>query len=469
MQPFQTFVATAANRDAITRQREKLKAEELEKRMKEATEWDLKYAAQDAPFLGNATREFIDGTSKLYRAGKPLNIGSPEYTELLKAKANRSELGRKSTDQEKYYTEVMKQPETAFGKYTDGKAFKADNHIWFVGEDGKRYVDSRNDADRPNISDPKYFRYSAFLDDKVKNIQADETIQTQIKNGALGQLYVDTSTSFRFTTKNKNGQVVPGIGQEHINYFLSDPEYKENVGYRANQQLRQEAMQAKQTNPAFANMTEQQVMDELAVRGDDINERINALVKKDLEVYQEKKYSQKIRSGQTYRAPSGDDESTSATKKKDVAADERLRFTNLLLAGDKNALNAWPSATWDGGKVIEAKPTTTVIKGSGPTAAGQYRSETKDVIELTVDYGDQTVPIDPQDPYKGTRKVRNVKKIVLDRNDPTIRAKMSSSLNTSNSNVEPEYFQRALEREAAKNGTPKPQAKEGKYDNRYNR
>lgn len=298
--PLNTLIGQNRYNDVLKARDAKEKREQLAKREKEALEWKLQYAEQDTPAIGGAKSNFLERASKLYVAGKKLDLGTPEYAELLKYRAEMTDLADRSLQQKDTYSKIMQAPEGSFGKYFDAKNYKKDTHIWYVGEDGTRTVVDRRTAEIPATADPKYFRTSAYLDDKVKNLPLDEEVRTKIQNGRLGQLYIDTQDSFRFTTRDQKGNLVPGIDQEHVDYFLKDNEYRQNVGYRVNQALKQEAEQLRASGDT---RDEQEILDDLAISGKSIDERINETVKADLEAYQERKYSSKIRSGMRYPTP----------------------------------------------------------------------------------------------------------------------------------------------------------------------
>jgi hypothetical protein len=183
---------------------------------------------------------------------------------------------------------------------------------------GDRSALGRKISANPNL----HFNSDEFLNDRYGKIPVSVQSKDQIKNGALGQEIHGDKVSARFWTKDKNGNLIPGIDQSHVEELLNTPtqdpdtlQFREQVKFNAQEAIRNKALQLKNSgDPNYKDLGVEQIASRISSNPmdphyDEFNKTklVDNIARQQLEKFQIKSREKDIKSGHAYKTGSGDD------------------------------------------------------------------------------------------------------------------------------------------------------------------
>jgi hypothetical protein len=194
----------------------------------------------------------------------------PEFNNAF---ATRQAVAQSTMQLQKEADDFEKLTPNYVGKYIDLTELKSET-IKNLGKVALKVNDGDSSAlqssVKPDLTDPKFFKIDEFIYDKTKDIKNSTQSTDSIINGSLGQYVQHTDKGYKFSTKDANGNLIPGVDKSVVDYFLTVPttdpdtlKFRAVIGNLADTQIEHKALQIMQSDPAYRNLREDQVPEEL--------------------------------------------------------------------------------------------------------------------------------------------------------------------------------------------------------------
>lgn len=227
-----------------------------------------------------------------------------------------------------------------------------------------------NESVRPNPNDPQYFMFDKYFNNKYGKRDFTETSKDEIRNGALGQEITGKKVKAMFTTKDANGNVIPGIDQSEINDNLYSPttdpdtiQARNAIYSLADAKIRNKALQL-MSDPEYAGMSSTQVEQSISSNPKDKhyeqfnrNKLAEDIVRSKIEPFQKVSQDESIRMGHAYKTGNG-----SGNTKEDINA--RHKSIQKIIENDPTEQGNLVGGMIGGKKIVGVELAQQKVKGS---------------------------------------------------------------------------------------------------------
>jgi hypothetical protein len=200
------------------------------------------------------------------------------------------------------YEKLQNKP---LSKYTNKETYlrKASDNLNDTINDFKKTGDFSiisNAKIEPDALDPEHFLFDAYYYDKYHNRPDTSTAEDRISYTPEGQRIIGNKVTAKFTTKDKDGRVIPGIDRSIINDELysetTDPhtlEARKAIYSLVDKKIMLKAQQLRASDPRYQNMDLTSIIQSISTNPRDDNFRefnrnkiAEDLVKSKIEVHQ---------------------------------------------------------------------------------------------------------------------------------------------------------------------------------------
>jgi hypothetical protein len=210
-------------------------------------------------------KNLIDVATKTVASGKRLQSDGDFNQAFSKFQAS----AQSSKQLQKEYEDIEKLTAADVGKYVDLRELKGAS-AKKLGEVALKVNNGDESAWResikPDLTSPEFFKIDEFLYDKTKDIKASSQVSDSVIGGSLGQYVERTEKGYKFSTRDENGDIIPGVDKSVVDYFLNLPTddsdtlmFRSVIGNLADKTIENKALQIMKSDPAYRGMSKDEV------------------------------------------------------------------------------------------------------------------------------------------------------------------------------------------------------------------